>query len=172
MSNAFRTLKITGRALSASGTVMVNNVPVHNGPFDSGILYKFITPVECHGHADVSIVLNHGQLVIDRVVVTYPALINNSVTGYYTFWQPIVRPMVVKDEFLNFPLIIDDKLTYKHLMFNGPTCWKITVNSNIPLYDGIEVDYDFVIDKQEHWEYNYVKFNRSSQDDILKLLNR
>jgi len=168
----YRTLKIYGRSISACGNVFVDDHLVHTGSFDQPLLFKFSTEVVKNGYLDTNIALSYGRLLIEHIEVTYPAVINNNTYGYFTLTQPIAQPLVnpQSKEFLSFPISVEDKLHYKHLMFNGPTFWKLEVDNNLPLYHGINIHEKFVNYKKAIWEYNQIPFDPESLGDIKNLI--
>lgn len=168
----YRTLKIYGHSISAVGNVTVDEQLIHTGQFTSSLLFKFSTDIIKHGSVDTNIILNCGQLMLSYIEVTYPAIINNNTNGFYTIKQPIAQPLVDVEnrEFLSMPLVIKDKLHYKHLMFNGPSFWQLEVDTKVPLYHGINVHDMFVNYRKAVWEYEHQPFTPGSLEDIKNLI--
>ena len=169
----YRTLAIHGHAFNASGRVFVDNLIVHNGPFDSGILYKFSTEVFKHGSADVYIDIDYGQLFIETIKVTYPAIINKTTAGYYTLSQPIAQPMVETEskQFIKLPCRVGNQLHYKHLMFNGPQSWNLEIDNSLLIYPGINICDQFVDYRKAQWGYDAILFDPNSATDIASLIS-
>ena len=97
--------------------------------FDSPQYYfEFVTPVTLHGSSTVHINVTKGYVTLVRCTATYPALINGK-NGKVTMQQPIHQPVgIIVDNTLQtkkFPITITDELSYQHIMFNGPTLFKV-----------------------------------------------
>ncbi len=131
--DTFRTLKIYGhRSTDVEYSVVIDNELTDNSTDE---LFCFQTNTKFHGALDVSITVVKGSLTITHVTATYPAEINNHA-GYITMIQPIAEPVgIVTGSTLNtlpFPITVDNGQTfcYKHLMFNGPTKYIVSLNED------------------------------------------
>ena len=97
---------------------------------DSNIICKFTTDQKFHGSKRIEI---QGAVTIEKCLVDYPALINGKI-GVVTMHQPIETPLYSLDFVPQpFPIILGDgTYVFEHLMFNGPTIFKVTVDKYKP----------------------------------------
>ena len=128
----YRTLRVYGKS-DTELEVTVDGQPVHSTGSE---LFAFVTSVQKHGKVEVDIKTS-GRVTITNVTATYPALFNNEFKGTVTFRQPIESPLVINRQAFN-TLIATDRLTYDHIMFNGPTEFGVTTTADI--YEGVDLD--------------------------------
>ena len=132
-----RTLKVYFKKDSdANFDITVNSIKAEI--FDN--FFSFETDTSFHGSYTITIIVYSGMLNLTRCTATYPAIVNGT-QGNITMEQPIKYPIaVVKDkkiETYSFPTTITNKLTYEHLMFNGPSYFVVdTESKDTSLYIG------------------------------------
>ena len=127
----YRTFHLHGSANDSAGAVTVDGVAVHNGLFEDGILFEFLTDSTLHGKVDVMVSMAYGSITIDRVTVTYPAVIGG-MQGFVSFPHPITQPLQPH----RLPLAIDGGVECSLYMHNGPMVW--SVDSSPQRYMNIE----------------------------------
>lgn len=135
-----RELKVYGTSNSARYLIRVNeNI---SQPSDS-VLYSYTTEPEFHGAYDIRIQIFEGSITLEKCLVTYPAIINNS-SGTITFEQPIKSPLykVVDSTIIpqSFPIkIYRGTFKFKQLMFNGPNHFIVNVDESVDYSSGLYI---------------------------------
>ena len=154
-----------GRADDSAGTVTVDGVVVHTGIFKDGILFEIVTDSTLQGKVDVMFAMTYGSIIIDRVSVTYPAVIEG-MTGFVIFPQPIAQPLQPH----RLPLAIDRDIAYSLYMHIGPAAWVV---------DGSPQRYIYFESNQEafmsgsiklDWRYKHKPIDINNKDDLSKLM--
>ena len=178
--DTFRTLRIYG--FKQPGTeyiVKINGVVTELGSDD---LFSFITNTKLHGSNNIIINVLSGKLTITHCYATYPALFNN-VEGTATMVQPIADPIAVIENgqifSVPFPIVVSEGETfdYEHLMFNGPSRFKIAVqglgiNPGINVFIGNAMKNEFtqgITDIQVEYDYERFPNEINSEEDLNNL---
>lgn len=115
----------------AEYNIFVDEVPVeiskNNFSFPQ-YYFQFQTSVDLHGSSAVRLNVTKGSITLVRCTATYPAVINDKY-GNVTMQQPIQEPIgLVRNRILEtkkFPITITNDFSYQHIMFNGPTLFKV-----------------------------------------------
>lgn len=163
----YRTFHINGRADDSAGTVTVDGVVVHSGIFKDGILFEYLTDSKLHGKVDVMISMTYGSIIIDRVDVTYPAVIGG-MAGFATFPQPIAQPFQPH----MLPFAIEGDMEYPHYMHNGPAQWIIDGSPQRETYiEDWKEAYQSGVMKLD-WQYKHKPIGGSAKIDDLSGLMR
>ena len=146
MSNeSYRTIVVHGSAEPSTViTVTVDGQLCKDGIVENDSLFSFQTNVKKHGKVEVEITVVSGSITIGNVTATYPVLFNGITRGTITFEQPIVDPIVVVKGNLICTVKpntvrVTDSFKYDHLMFNGPTEFRITTKRQVTENDNIDV---------------------------------
>jgi len=127
-----RQLKVYGTANGARYQIRVNeNISQSYG----NVLYSYTTESEFHGSYDIRIQVFEGSITLEKCLVTYPAILNNS-PGSITFEQPIQSPLykLVGDTITPQPFPIQiyrGEVKFKQLMFNGPNHFIVKVDESL-----------------------------------------
>lgn len=162
-----RTFHMHGRADDAGGMVTVDGKVVHNGIFTDGVLFEFVTESTRHGKADVMISMTFGSIIIDKISVTYPAVIGG-MTGFVDFPQPIAQPL----QPLMLPLTIDGDIEYSHYAHNGPMVWIVDAKPQRYIYiESVHEAYTSGSMKPD-WQYRFKKIGGVENIDDLSELMR
>ena len=146
MSNeSYRTIVVHGSSEPSTVIqVTVDGQLCKDGVVENDSLFSFQTNVKKHGKADVEITVISGSITIGNVTATYPVLFNGLTRGTITFEQPIADPIVVIDgntirTIKPNTVVVTDSFKYDHLMFNGPTEFRITTRMPVNENDNIDV---------------------------------
>lgn len=161
---SYRTLQMFGSVNNdAAAVITVDGNIVHSGPLKSGLLFEFITNVKVHGSAKVNISLTYGSFTITNIRARYPALINNSYSGFVDFPQPISQPIIG----YTLPIVVNTDLTYNHFMYNGPKQWLTdsTTNQRVVVIEDYYTAAKTGIIKTD-WQYRHKSINIDKLDDI------
>ena len=138
---------------------------------DSNVVYKFTTDQKFHGSKRIKI---EGAVTIEKCLVDYPALINGKI-GVVTMHQPIKTPLYTLDFIPKpFPLTLGvGTHEFEHLMFNGPTIFKVAVDKYKPkMYIGNLITKELVPELHTISPvYNYKKKDNNiwNEQDLYKL---
>jgi len=178
--DTFRTLRIYGtRSPNTEYTVNINGEPVSVGTDE---LFSFVTNTKLHGSNNIVINVINGSITLTHCTATYPALFNG-IEGTATMVQPIAEPVAVIEngeiKSIPFPIIVnaDNPLNYEHLMFNGPTRFRISIEGlgivpGINVFIGNAIKNEFtqgIVDIQVDYEYEKFPNEISSIEDLESL---
>ena len=137
---------------------------------DDNLILSYTTDHEFHGSQLIEIT---GPVLIGKCLVDYLAKINGEF-GIVTFDQPIETPLYTLDFVPQpFPLFVGGTQQFEHLMFNGPTYFKIRVDEYRPwMYIGNLITKKFIPElKSISPVYNYKKQDNNiwNKEDLRKL---
>lgn len=120
--------------------VLVDSDICKDGIVDTEEIFSFYTSVDLHGKVDVTINVLSGSLVLTNTVVTYPAIINNTV-GFVNFDQPIKNPMLDSNlvELENISLAAGESIRYYHITLNGPDYWQVNVDTSVEVGTNLDI---------------------------------
>jgi len=119
--------------------VSVDGSNVKSGLVETGSnveIYSFTDNVKRHGKLSVDFKIETGSLILKKVRVYYPAIIQSSdefIIGKFLIDQPIHNPLLKFNQFtkkvepVNYKL--DSSTTFDHIFFNGPSYWVINVKN-------------------------------------------
>ena len=135
-----RELKVYGTSNGAKYLIRVNE---NISQSSDSILYSFTTESEFHGAYDIRIQVFEGFITLEKCLVTYPAILNNS-PGTITFEQPIQSPLykLVDGTMIpqSFPIrIYRGMVNFKQLMFNGPNHFIVNVDESVDYSSGLYI---------------------------------
>ena len=161
-------------------------VTINGESVDLGVdeLFSFVTNTKFHGSNNVVITVLKGSVTLTHCTATYPASFNG-IDGTATMIQPIAEPVAVIEngeiKSVPFPITVNtnETLNYEHLMFNGPTKFRI-FTAGLNIFSGIDVFIGNALTKEFNpvifdikTDYEYEKFpneiNSKTDLDALKL---
>lgn len=177
-----RTLRVRGIADPGSIIkVHVDSVLCKNGCVTDENLFEFQTLVSFHGALPITITVAKGKVTLGDSIVTYPAVFNNNATGYFSFKVPLEDLLCDNNyrQYKNYSITLNEGDTFSccHLLVNGPSLWKIKINST-HVYEGMtvyseNVDLRVPLISTVSAEYCYPCFEPGHQHGSLeKLLQR